>query len=42
MMIVEMLFINKTLCELNLGNNSIDHDGMIAITSILNWKNNTL
>lgn len=31
MAIVEMLFNNKTLIELNLANNGIDHDGIIVI-----------
>jgi hypothetical protein len=31
MAIVEMLFNNKTLIELNLANNGIDHDGVIVI-----------
>ena len=42
MLIIEMLFQNKSLIELNLSNNGIDHDGIIAITSVLNWNNNTL
>ena len=32
MSIVEMLFNNKTILELNLANNGIDHDGVIVIT----------
>lgn len=31
MSIIEMLFNNKTLIELNLANNNIDHDGIIVI-----------
>ena len=42
MMIIEMLFQNKSLIELNLGNNGINHDGIIGITSVLNWNNSTL
>ena len=30
MSIVEMLFNNKTILELNLANNGIDHDGVIV------------
>lgn len=30
MSIVEMLFNNKTILELNLANNAIDHDGVIV------------
>ena len=33
---------NKSLTELNLGNNGINHDGIIGITSVLNWNNSTL
>ena len=36
------LFTNKNLIELNLGNNEINHDGIIGITSVLNWNNDTL
>lgn len=42
MLIIEMLFQNKSLVELNLANNGINHDGIIGITSVLNWNNNTL
>ena len=42
MNIIEILFTNRNLVELNLGNNDITHDGMIGITSVLNFKNNTL
>ena len=42
MLIFEMLFQNKSLTELNLGNNGINHDGIIGITSVLNWNNSTL
>ena len=42
MYLIEVLFSNKNLLELNLGDNEINHDGMIGITSILNWSNNTL
>ena len=42
MLIIEMLFQNKNLLELNLANNGINHDGIIGITSVLNWNNNSL
>ena len=42
MLIIEMLFQNKSLIELNIGNNEINIDGIIAITSVLNWNNTTL
>ena len=42
MFIIESLFTNKNLLELNLADNEINHDGMIGITSLLNWNNNTL
>jgi len=42
MRIVEILFTNKNLIELNLANNEINHDGIIGITSVLNWNNDTL
>lgn len=42
MSIGEVLFHNNILLELNLGNNGIDHDGIIGLTSILNWKNQKL
>jgi len=42
MYLIEVLFSNKNLLELNLADNEINHDGMIGITSILNWSNNTL
>ena len=42
MLIIEMLFQNKSLVELNIGNNEINIDGIIAITSVLNWNNTTL
>lgn len=34
MSIIEMLFNNKALLELNLGNNNIDHDGVIVYNNI--------
>jgi len=42
-----LLFTNKdepkkSLEELNLANNEINADGMIVLTSVLNWNNNTL
>lgn len=39
---VEILFNNPGLRELNLGENKINHDGIIALTSVLNWNNDTL
>lgn len=42
MNIIEILFSNKNLIELNLADNEINHDGMIGITSVMNWNNNTL
>lgn len=42
MNLVEILFKNTQLLELNLSNNDINMDGIIGITSILNWNNNTL
>lgn len=42
MLVIEMLFQNKSLLELNLANNGINHDGIIGITSVLNWNNNSL
>ena len=35
MAIVEMLFNNKTLIELNLANNGIDHDGVIVLIVLI-------
>lgn len=35
MSIVELLFNNRTLIELNLGGNDIDHDGIIVLSDIL-------
>ena len=37
-----MLFTNKGIRELNLNNNDIDADGVIAITSVLNFNNRNL
>jgi Ran GTPase-activating protein (RanGAP) involved in mRNA processing and transport len=42
MNLAEILFKNKNLYELNLGDNEINHDGIIAVTSVLNWNNQTL
>jgi len=42
MNVIEILFNNKNLVELNLADNDINHDGIIGITSVLNWNNNTL
>jgi len=42
MHITELLFTNNALLKLDIGNNSIDHDGIIGITSVLNSSNNTL
>jgi len=30
------------LVELNVGDNEINHDGIIGVTSVLNWSNNQL
>lgn len=37
MNVIEVLFTNKNLVELNLSDNDITHDGMIGITSVLNY-----
>jgi len=42
MNITELLFTHKKLLELNLGNNDINHDGIIGILSVLNCSNFTL
>jgi hypothetical protein len=42
MMVTELLFTHDKLLELNLGNNKIDHDGIIGILSVLNSSNYTL
>ncbi len=42
MNMVEILFNNPALREINLGENKINHDGIIALTSVLNWNNDTL
>ena len=42
MTVTELLFTHHKLLELNLGNNEIDHDGMIGISSVLNCSNYTL
>jgi hypothetical protein len=36
MLIIELLFQNKSLIELNLGNNWINHDGIIVILLLFN------
>ena len=36
MMVTELLFTHDKLLSLNLGNNKIDHDGIIGILSVLN------
>lgn len=41
-MITELLFTHDKLLSLNLGNNKIDHDGIIGILSVLNSSNYTL
>jgi len=42
MAIADFLFNNTALHELNLAENEINHDGIIALTSVLNWNNGTL
>lgn len=42
MMVTELLFTHDKLLSLNLGNNKIDHDGIIGILSVLNSSNYTL
>lgn len=42
MMVTELLFTHDKLVSLNLGNNKIDHDGVIGILSVLNSSNYTL
>ena len=42
MMVTELLFTHDKLQSLNLGNNKIDHDGIIGILSVLNQSNYTL
>jgi Ran GTPase-activating protein (RanGAP) involved in mRNA processing and transport len=42
MSVTELLFTHHKLLELNLGDNEIDHDGMIGICSVLNCSNYTL
>ena len=42
MNITELLFTHKKLLELNLGNNDINHDGIIGILSVLNCSNDKL
>mmetsp|Transcript_24105 Transcript_24105/g.18386 ORF Transcript_24105/g.18386 Transcript_24105/m.18386 type:complete len:150 (-) Transcript_24105:348-797(-) len=42
MMVTELLFTHDKLLSLNLGNNKIDHDGVIGILSVLNQSNFTL
>jgi len=41
-MVTELLFTHDKLISLNLGNNKIDHDGIIGILSVLNSSNYTL
>jgi hypothetical protein len=42
MMVTELLFTHDKLSSLSLGNNKIDHDGIIGILSVLNSSNYTL
>ena len=42
MMVTELLFTHDKLLSLNLGNNKIDHDGVIGILSVLNSSNYNL
>lgn len=42
MMVTELLFTHEKLESLSLGNNKIDHDGIIGILSVLNNSNYTL
>ena len=42
MMVTELLFTHDKLVSLSLGNNKIDHDGIIGILSVLNSSNFTL
>jgi Ran GTPase-activating protein (RanGAP) involved in mRNA processing and transport len=42
MMVTELLFTHDKLLSLNLGDNKIDHDGVIGILSVLNSSNYTL
>lgn len=42
MLLAELLFTHEKLESLNLGNNRIDHDGIIGILSVLNSSNTTL
>ena len=48
MAIADFLFNNTALHEciffylVNLAENEINHDGIIALTSVLNWNNGTL
>lgn len=42
MTVAEFLFNNNSLTELNLAENEITHDGIIALTSVLNWNNGVL
>ena len=39
MIVTELLFTHEKLEALNLGNNKIDHDGIIGILSVLNSSN---
>ena len=41
-MVTELLFTHDKLVSLSLGNNKIDHDGIIGILSVLNSSNFTL
>lgn len=42
MMVTELLFSHDKMLSLNLGNNKIEHDGIIGILSVLNSSNYTL
>jgi hypothetical protein len=48
MAIADYLFNNnclkecKIIIKVNLAENEINHDGIIALTSVLNWNNNYL
>lgn len=42
MAVADFLFNNLALRELNLAENEINHDGIIALTSVLNWNNGYL
>jgi hypothetical protein len=42
MMVTELLFSHEKMMSMNLGNNKIEHDGIIGILSVLNSSNYTL